>query len=323
MPIQRFRFGGGSAQVVAFHSVGPLEGLSNYLGTNATVTYINGVMSLGRATIATSFSRTPDNQSLPGLNVEFFDNEDLSGIPKTQVDQHLTLGQSFDISTIDFSEIDFANLLTYTSSAERWTGYYVPKAAGSFDIFVQQGGFSPSGFRMYVEDKLLFDSWDNQKFILAEASVSLNAGPHKVVVEHHTGPGFGPPFIRMGIVPEGGWVDPAAQEVAAKADAVVITVGFNPQSETEGWDRTFDLPPGQNELIASVAPENKNSIVVINSGGGVDMTPWIGRVPAVIEAWYPGQEGGTALAEILFGDVNPSGHLAATFEKHWEDNPTA
>ena len=52
------------------------------------------------------------------------------------------------------------------------------------------------------------------------------------------------------------------------------------------------------------------------------MTPWIGRVPAVIEAWYPGQEGGTALAEILFGDVNPSGHLAATFEKHWEDNPT-
>jgi len=61
---------------------------------------------------------------------------------------------------------------------------------------------------------------------------------------------------------------------------------------------------------------------VITSGGGVDMVSWIEKVPAIVEAWYPGQEGGTALAEILFGDVNPSGHLAATFERSWEDNPT-
>jgi beta-glucosidase len=315
--------GGGSAQVVPFHAIGPLEGISNYLGATVNVTYTNGLISLGHATISTSFSLTADNNSLPGLNVEVFGNETLSGTAaNTRIDQHLSLGEPFDISTIDFSEIDFANLMSFNSSSERWTGYYAPKAAGSFDIFVQQGGFSPSGFRMYLDGKLLFDNWDDQKFILAQTSVSLTAAPHKVVVEHHTSPGFGPPFIRMGIVAKGKWVDPAAEELARKADAVVVTVGFNPQSETEGWDRTFELPPGQNELIAAVAAKNKNTIVVINSGGGVDMTSWLGKVSGVIEAWYPGQEGGTALAEILFGDVNPSGHLAATFESQWEQNPT-
>jgi beta-glucosidase len=187
---------------------------------------------------------------------------------------------------------------------------------------VQQGGFSPSGFRMYLDGKLLFNNWDNQKFVVAQTSVPLDAKPHKVVVEHHTSPGFGPPFIRMGIVREGEWVDPAAEELAAKADTVVLAVGFDTKTETEGWDRTFQLPPGQNELIQKIAAKNKNAIVVLTSGGGVEMTSWLDRVPGVIEVWYPGQEGGTALAEILFGDVNPSGHLPATFERRWEDNPT-
>jgi len=79
---------------------------------------------------------------------------------------------------------------------------------------------------------------------------------------------------------------------------------------------------GQSELIKRIAAKNKNTIVVVISGGGVDMQPWLDQVPAVLQAWYPGQEGGTAVAEIVAGDVNPSGHLAATFEKRWEDNPS-
>jgi beta-glucosidase len=67
---------------------------------------------------------------------------------------------------------------------------------------------------------------------------------------------------------------------------------------------------------------NQNTIVVITSGGSVDMTQWIDRIPGVIEAWYPGQEGGTALAEILFGEYSPSGKLPASFERKWEDNAT-
>ena len=254
--------------------------------------------------------------------MENFNNEDLSGQPGTGASQHINLGIPFDLSSINFDEIDFSSLMTNGGSSERWTGYYVPKTAGTFDVFVQQGGFSPSGFRMYLDGKLLFDNWDNQKFIVAQASAALDATPHKIVFEHHTGLGFGPPFVRMGIVPQGAWVDPAAEQLAANADMVVLALGFNPLTETEGWDRTFELPPGQNELIQKIAAKNKNTILVITSGGGVDMVSWIEKVPAIVEAWYPGQEGGTALAEILFGDVNPSGHLAATFERSWEDNPT-
>src|SRR6266581_2402474 len=312
--------GGGSAQAVPFGSVSFLQGISNYLGANASVTYASGVMSLARAALSTDFQTNETGGS--GLNLENFNNEDLSGQPSTGASQHINLGVPFDLSSINFDEIDFSSLVTNGGSSERWTGYYVPKAAGTFDVFVQQGGFSPSGFRMYLDGKLLFDNWDNQKFIFAQASAALDATPHKIVFEHHTGPGFGPPFVRMGIVPQGAWVDPAAEQLAANADVVVLAVGFTPLTETEGWDRTFELPPGQNELIQKIAAKNKNTILVITSGGGVDMVSWIEKVPAIVEAWYPGQEGGTALAEILFGDVNPSGHLAATFERSWEDNPT-
>ncbi len=313
--------GGGSAQVVAFNSVSFLEGLSNYLGRNATVTYARGIKTLGAAAVATNF-QTEQTGGDRGLKLENFDNEDLSGKPSgTGTSPHLNLGVPFDLSSIDFDEIDFASLMTNGSSSERWTGYYLPKSAGTFDIFVQQGGFSPSGFRLYLDDKPILDNWDNQKFIVAQASATLDTKPHKIVFEHHTGPGFGAPFVRMGIVAQGGWVDPVAEKLAANADVVVLAVGFNPQSETEGWDRTFELPPGQSELVQKIAAKNKNTIVAITSGGGVGMT-WIDKVAAAIQAWYPGQEGGTAFAEILFGEVNPSGHLAATFERRWEDNPT-
>ena len=102
---------------------------------------------------------------------------------------------------------------------------------------------------------------------------------------------------------------------------MVVAVGFDPESESEGSDRTFRLPPGQDELIEKMAAANKRVIVVITSGGAVDMNAWIDRVPALLEAWYPGQEGGTALAQIIFGDVNPSGRLPVSFERRWEDNP--
>ncbi|MDQ1389124.1 MAG: beta-glucosidase, partial [Acidobacteriaceae bacterium] len=110
--------------------------------------------------------------------------------------------------------------------------------------------------------------------------------------------------------------------LAAKADAVVICVGFDPKTEGEGFDRTFQLPGGQDELIRQISAVNKNIIVVLTAGGNVDMTQWSERVPAILHAWYPGQEGGTALAQILFGDYSPSGKLPASFERRWEDNPT-
>jgi beta-glucosidase len=103
---------------------------------------------------------------------------------------------------------------------------------------------------------------------------------------------------------------------------VILCMGFDPNTEGEGSDRTFRLPGGQDAFIQQVASVNKNVIVVLTAGGNVDMTRWIERVPALLHTWYPGQEGGTALAQVLFGAYSPSGKLPASFEHRWEDNPT-
>jgi beta-glucosidase len=100
----------------------------------------------------------------------------------------------------------------------------------------------------------------------------------------------------------------------------VLAVGFDTASEGESGDRTFRLPPGQDELINQIAAVNKSTVVVMTSGGGVDMTAWVDRVPALLQAWYPGQEGGTALAQLLFGEFSPSGRLPISIERRWEDN---
>jgi beta-glucosidase len=102
---------------------------------------------------------------------------------------------------------------------------------------------------------------------------------------------------------------------------VVVAVGFDQSSEGESADRMFALPPGQDELIKQIAAVNKNTVVVVTSGGGVDMSAWVDGVPGLLQAWYPGQEGGTALAQLLFGDYSPSGKLPLTMERRWEDNP--
>ena len=113
-----------------------------------------------------------------------------------------------------------------------------------------------------------------------------------------------------------------AVDVARRADAVLLCVGFDARNEREGADRTFALPPGQDDLIKAVVAANKRVVVVLTAGGNVDMQGWIDATPALLHAWYPGQEGGIALAKIVFGDVSPSGKLPVSFERRWEDNAT-
>jgi beta-glucosidase len=117
-------------------------------------------------------------------------------------------------------------------------------------------------------------------------------------------------------------LDHRMQSVLSTVNAVVLCVGFSPDTEGEGADRTFALPAGQNDLIRQIASLNKNVVLVITAGGNVDMNGWIDRVPVILHAWYPGEEGGDALADILFGDFSPSGKLPASFERRWQDNPT-
>ncbi len=113
-----------------------------------------------------------------------------------------------------------------------------------------------------------------------------------------------------------------AVSTAAKADAAIIVVGRSPALESEDFDiKSLDLPAGQDDLIEAVAKVNKNTVVVINAGGPVVMTRWIAQVPAVLDLWYGGQEGGNAIADVLFGDTNPSGKLPVSFVKQSKDSP--
>lgn len=105
------------------------------------------------------------------------------------------------------------------------------------------------------------------------------------------------------------------------ASSVVICAGFDTETEKENHDRTFTLPEGQDAMIKFAAAHNSNVIVVIYSGGGFDMSAWKDDVKAIIMGWYPGQEGGLALARMLAGEFSPSGRLPMSIETCWEDNP--
>ncbi|PYX24650.1 MAG: glycoside hydrolase [Acidobacteria bacterium] len=301
--------GGGSARVQPFTAVSFLEGISNLLGSNTKVLYSRGIPKLGELANATNFS-TAANNGRPGISAEYFANKQLQGIPVvTRTEQHINLG------------IDSKTNFPEGTQSSRWTGYFTPQSSGSYDIFVASTGEDGGFFRLYVDDKLVFDNWASSKALVSYTTFPLELKSHKVVLEQHGRGDWLGVRLQMGIVRQGKYVDADAKKLVANADAVVLAVGFDYASESEGADRTFRLPPGQEELIQEIAAANKNTIVIVTSGGNVDSNVWLSRVPALLEAWYPGQEGGTALAEILFGDVDPSGRLPVSFERRWEDNP--
>jgi beta-glucosidase len=320
--------GGGSATVPPYHAVSVLEGIGDVHSGGAAL-HARGLPTLARMAATTPFTTAP-NGGQPGVTVENFRDTAFAGAPTaTSVERSMSFGQPLDIASLfalmteDGPMGPSALAGPPSAPAMRATGYYTPKVAGAHDVFVQQGGFGSGGARLYVDGRKVLDSWDAANAIVAQATVPLDATPHKVVLEYHSQPGgIGGPFFRVGIGRPDAWVDSAAVRLASKADAVILAVGFDPQTEAEGWDRTFGLPPGQDALIRAVTAANPRTVVVVNSGGAVDMSGWIDRVPALVQAWYPGEFGNIALGEILFGAVNPSGHLPATFERRWEDNPT-
>ncbi len=301
--------GGGSARVVPFEAVSFLQGISDYVGNSGQVYYSPGLLAVPEMADATSFS-TAASGGTPGLQAEYFTNPDLQGTPYlSRTEEH-----------VDFGPPSRTNLPDEASSS-RWTGYYTPHAPGKFDLFVSSTGEDGGYYRVYVDEKLVLDDWTTAKELLGVVTLTFDTNPHKIVLEHRGRSRWHGKHFRMGIAPEGSYVLPDAKKLAAKSDVVVVAAGFDPESESEGADRTFRLPPGQDELIQEMAAANKKVIVLLTSGGGVDMNGWIDRVPALLQVWYPGQEGGKAAAEILFGNVNPSGRLPATFEQRWEDNP--
>ncbi|MGD1081335.1 MAG: glycoside hydrolase family 3 C-terminal domain-containing protein [Candidatus Sulfotelmatobacter sp.] len=299
--------GGGSAETKPFNSVSCLEGISNRLGTKAKVLYAVDVPPLDEVFESSEFVTAPGGEN--GLKGEYFSNEELKGPPAlVRTDKHVHF---------DWGEGSFAQGEPVDHFSIRWTGYFVPKESGDYKFYTS----ADDGVRLYVGDEIAIDDWQPHSQTLDTAGRHLEGGQaYKIRLEYFES--VGSAIVGFGVTRAEAFVGRETKPLAAKADAVIICVGFDPKTEGEGFDRTFQLPGGQDELIRQISAVNKNVIVVLTAGGNADMTRWIDNVPAILHAWYPGQEGGMALAQILFGDYSPSGKLPTSFERRWEDNPT-
>ncbi len=312
--------GGGSAGVIPFRSTSALLGLAGELGDGTAVLYDRGLPTVNQIVNGTSWS-TAAAHGERGVKLETFSNAELSGAPTISTVPHLRL-EGISIKNL-MEDIEAAMALFMSpppKASHRFTGYFNPPEAGKY-ILMMDGGGEGSGSRVYVDGTMVIDNWRLARAFQPHVTLDLSAGPHKIVVEQiQTGPFGGQ--IAIGITPASSIVNRQAIELASHADVVLVEAGYAQDSESEGGDRTFALPYGQDELLAAMVRANPKTIVAITSGGNVDSRSWLADVPAVLETWYAGQEGGRALAEILFGDINPSGHLPATFERNPEDNPT-
>jgi beta-glucosidase len=299
--------GGGSSLTKPFNSVSYLEGISNYLGKNARVLSSMETAPLDAIVNQTEFLIAPGGTR--GLRGEYFNNDELHGEPALvrtdeRVDFHWGEGSYADNGPVDHFSV-------------RWTGYFVPSADDDYKFYVS----ADDGVRLFINEERVIDDWQRHAETLDTYSMHMEPGkPYKIRLEYFEN--VGTATARLGIAAATQALGAETKALASRADAVVLCVGFDPSTESEGGDRTFRLPGGQDSLIQQILDVNKNVIVVLTAGGNVDMTRWIGQVPALLHAWYPGQEGGTALAQILFGDYSPSGKLPASFERRWEDNPT-
>ncbi len=317
---------GGSGLVPTFGDVSVLKGVSDRLGLNANVLYDRGVPKLSVIAMRTGFSLSAE-KLVPGLKVDTFDNSKFEGKPiATRTEATANTGQNV-LDNPDMAEMigsitadqmaAFMNVGGPPRFA-RWTGYYFARSAGNFLVFAENQG----QYRLAIDGKTVIDHAEIPKSAVAQRVLTLTPGPHKVVMEVLSAPQFGEGSLKIGIAQEGTLVNQSAIDMAKSADAVVIAVGYDADIETEGADREFQLPPGQDELIQKISAANPNTIVTVTSGGSVDASRWIDHIGALLENWYPGQEGGTALAEVVFGDVNPSGRLPISWERTLKDNPS-
>ena len=324
---------GGSGHVPSFNAVSFLTGISDKLGSRVNVTYAAGLSSLRMLTMLTPFM-TAASGGRGGVTVDSFDNPKLEGAPAaTRVEGQFATGspgfggdpeflQILDTLPPEQMQTVLAGLMNAPRERrfERWTAYYTPTSAGDHTLYIQ----SSATYRVLVDDKVVIDSAQIPMAAVRQVSLQLDAKSHKVVLEP-VGPSAmgGRGFWRVGLFRDDAVVDANVRKLASEADAVVVAVGFDADSETEGADREFRLPPGQDRLIQEVVAANPNTIVVITAGGSVDVTPWVDKVHALITAWYPGQEGGTALAEALLGETNPSGRLPISWDRKLEDSPSS
>jgi beta-glucosidase len=304
--------GGGSAQVNAHYGVTPYDGIMHAVGDRAQVRYALGctnhkLMPMMGALVPDSF------------RIEYFANQDLSGNPV------------FTAHTRSSEQMWWGGLpegIDRRNFSARMTGTFVPDESGTYSFGLTSGGLS----RLFVDGTEVIDNWTQQTpgdsfwgggSTEATGQIEAKAGDRRELRLDYTSRGArGALGLRLGYLPP--MADDLireAEQVAAESEVALVFVGLTGEWESEGVDRPdMELVGRQNELVERIAGVNPNTVVVLQTGSPVTM-PWLGDVAAVVEAWYPGQECGNAIADVLFGAVTPSGKLPQTFPRRLEDNP--
>jgi beta-glucosidase len=199
------------------------------------------------------------------------------------------------------------------------TSFKAAKAGKALILSVASGSDS---YKVMVDGKELLAQPRAEGQSSRFATIDLNAGQTVSVVAEYL-PGFAGNRFGLGIALESDLISEEAKKFAAAADVVVVAAGFNSSTESEGQDRTFALPWGQDALIDGIAKINPHTIVTLTGGVGADTGRWLSQVPALLQIYFPGQEGGTAVAEVLFGKRNPEGKLPVTFDRSWEESASS
>jgi beta-glucosidase len=208
-----------------------------------------------------------------------------------------------------------------TPGSIRYTASYKAEKAGKYLILTAKRDWGGDELTVTVDGKQLLSPPHAEGETPQFWTLDLSAGQTVNVVAEYLSHGNGL-HASVGIAYEPDLVSQEAKTAAAAADVAVVAVGFSPNTEGEGADRTFGLPWGQDALIEAVAAANPHTIVTLSGGGGMDTRSWLDKVPALLHTYYPGQEGGTAIAEVLFGKHNPEGKLPISFDRSWEESPS-
>jgi beta-glucosidase len=308
--------GGGSSQVNPAHRISPLDGIRVRAGS-AEVRHETGCDI--RRWSPSIPSRTLSWDGEPGVWYELFASPDLSGEPVVAKRVRKLHARFFGAvegldDTTKLSARLRADLTPATSGPHRLGVACAGQARVSVDgsVVVEQDSATDPGDTFY--------GWGSDE---AGAVVELEAGvPVAIEVEFRRADAPAMAGVEVGLAaPPDDEALRRAVEAAGAADVAVVVVGLDGSWETEGYDRrTLALPGRQDELVDAVVAANPRTVVVLNVGSPVT-APWLDRVPAVVQAWYPGQEFGRALAAILFGDESPSGKLPTTFPQRLEDTP--
>ncbi|MBX4961602.1 glycoside hydrolase family 3 C-terminal domain-containing protein [Rhizobium binae] len=303
--------GGGSAQIAAHYTVSPLEGIRAALSNANSISHAvgcrhNRLIDVFKGKITVDYFKGRGCKGSP-LHVETVDKGEFFW---------------FELPSGELDPADFSARMTMQfAPAESGEHVFGMTNAGLARLFVD-GALTVDGYEGWTRGENYFGTANDEQ----RGSAALEAGrTYQLSVEYEpssaTEEGINLIAVRFGVEKPLGEADiEAAVETARNADVALLFVGRDGEWDTEGLDLpNMRLPGRQEELIERIAAANANTVVVLQTGGPIEM-PWLGKVRAVLEIWYPGQELGNAVADVLFGDAEPGGRLPQTFPKTLADN---